>query len=68
VVFDVLRRVGAVLVEPRRYLGGGVVTEAGVQPGAIVEDLDVFGNRPPGLAKSREYGAVDQLVLQRSEK
>jgi hypothetical protein len=37
------------LVEFGRNLGGGFVTEAGVQPDGIVEDLEIYGNCPSGF-------------------
>ena len=67
VVFVVLRRVGADLVEHRFGVGWGGVVEPGVEPGSIVEDLDVFGNGPASFRPSRKCGAVDELVLQRGK-
>ena len=65
VVFDVLRRVDADLDERFPNFGGGGVAEPGVEPGPIVEDLDVFGNSRPGFCPGGEHGAVDKFVLQR---
>ena len=68
VAFDVLRRFGVVFVVFVGDFGRGLVAESGVQPGAIVEDLDVFGNGPPGFRQGGKHGPVDQLVLQCGEK
>jgi hypothetical protein len=65
VVFELLRYFGVVFAMLRGDRGWSVVVQCGMDPGAIVEDLDIFSNRAAGVFVDGEHGAVDQLVLQR---
>jgi hypothetical protein len=67
VSIELLRGFGAVL-SVGEDLGGAAVTETRVEPGSIVEDLDVFGNRLAGFRSGREYRPMNEFVLQRREK
>jgi hypothetical protein len=44
-----------------------LVAQRGVQPGAIVKDLEIFGNSVLGYRWGGEDGLVDELVLQCGE-
>jgi len=49
------------------YFVRGAVAECGVQPLAVVEDLDVVGDSEPGPGSGGERFPVIHLVLQRGE-